>query len=158
MGFDLELVQRIFSSFETRGVIAGGRLQNWEKYQPKREDDSTERTRKYRERGVTMRHNASPATCDDIGERGEREEYSRRDADASPDLKSVLFGECLNYLASQNGKDPGKYRPLVGRWLRDFGEQAVYAAFRSAQQSSAVEPVAYIERVLKPNRGPRPPI
>lgn len=79
-------------------------------------------------------------------------------AKAPLDLKSVLFGECIVWLAKGNGKDPDKYRPLVGRWLRDFGEQAVYGAFRSAQKESPVEPVGYIERILKPDRGRKPQI
>lgn len=47
---DEKEVRAIYAAMEARGVIVDGRLANWERRQPKREDDSTERTRRYRER------------------------------------------------------------------------------------------------------------
>src|SRR5579872_836882 len=66
-----------------------------------------------------------------------------------PDLKSQLFGECLIYLANGNGKDPDKYRPVIGRWIKNHGEEKTLSAFLRAQKEHAVDPVAFIEGCLK---------
>ncbi|ABS68849.1 hypothetical protein Xaut_3621 [Xanthobacter versatilis] len=49
-GCDPEQVDAIVSAMEEKGVVDGGRLSNWEKRQPKREDTSTQRVKEYRER------------------------------------------------------------------------------------------------------------
>lgn len=64
-------------------------------------------------------------------------------------IKQVLFGRCLTFLAKSNGKDPEKYRPMVGRWLSKHGADKTLAAFLEAERLDAVEPVAYIEKILK---------
>lgn len=75
------------------------------------------------------------------------------DADASSakvsetqvvDLKAEIFGQCLQWLAKQSGKDPQKLRPLVGRWIRDHGEAGVLQAFIRAQREGPVEPIAWM--------------
>ncbi len=66
-GFDIETyavfsgwtereIESVISAMTDKGVIANGRLVNWEKRQPKREDDSKERVARYREkkRNVTQ--------------------------------------------------------------------------------------------------------
>lgn len=57
--FDVEHVSNILQAFEDKGMIAGGRVAAWERrqVQREREDDSTGRVRKYRER---QRQNAKP--------------------------------------------------------------------------------------------------
>ncbi len=50
LGYDIEEVSAIIAVFEEKGVITDGRIVAWEKYQPKREDDSRERVAAYRER------------------------------------------------------------------------------------------------------------
>ncbi len=50
LGFDTAEVERIVVALADKGVIADGRLSSWEKYQPKREDASTDRVREHRKR------------------------------------------------------------------------------------------------------------
>ena len=69
------------------------------------------------------------------------------------DLKTELFGPCLAWLASQSGKPEGQLRPLIGKWLRDWGDGAVLEAFVAAQRESPVEPVGWITRALEARSG-----
>lgn len=64
------------------------------------------------------------------------------------DLKSQIFGPCLDWLAERTGRKASAHRSLLGKWLRDYGEPAVLAAFMAAQKESPVEPVAWLERAL----------
>lgn len=61
------------------------------------------------------------------------------------DFKKVFFTEGLKMI----GGDTKGNRSLIGQWLRDYGEDAVGAAFMAAQKQSAVEPTAYIIKTLK---------
>lgn len=54
-GFDEEHVRAVISALRDKGVISDYRLSNWEKRQPKREDNSTERVRSMRERNAVKR-------------------------------------------------------------------------------------------------------
>lgn len=49
-GFDEDQISAVIAAMSDKGIISGGRISAWERRQPKREDDSTERTRRYRER------------------------------------------------------------------------------------------------------------
>ena len=54
LGIETESVQRILDAMQGR-VLDGNLVTGWEKRQPIREGNSTERTRKWRERTVTQR-------------------------------------------------------------------------------------------------------
>ena len=73
---------------------------------------------------------------------------------AGIDLKAELFGACLTWLASLNGKDPDKYRSKMGQWVRDYGEERVLQAFNRARKGAkpAGDPVAWMERIINPPR------
>lgn len=49
-GFEEDQIAAVIRAMEDKGIIADGRISAWERRQPKREDDSTERTRRYRDR------------------------------------------------------------------------------------------------------------
>jgi hypothetical protein len=49
-GCEPEQVEAIVAAMSDKGMIISGRLSSWEKRQPKREDDSAQRVREYRER------------------------------------------------------------------------------------------------------------
>lgn len=53
-GCEPEQVDAIVSAMTDKGMIAEGRLTNWEKRQPKREDGAAERAREWRERNRTQ--------------------------------------------------------------------------------------------------------
>lgn len=50
LGYDPEHITGIVSALHDKGVLVNSVFSGWEKYQPKREDGSTERTREWRER------------------------------------------------------------------------------------------------------------
>ena len=50
LGLDDGAACAIVEAMKGKGLIEQGRLANWDKRQPKREDDSVERTREYRAR------------------------------------------------------------------------------------------------------------
>lgn len=70
------------------------------------------------------------------------------------DLKSRVFGAGLDWLAKQSGKKPQALRSQLGRWCRDYGDGPTLEAMIAGQRASPVEPIGYIERLLK-SGGPR---
>src|SRR5215467_8849497 len=47
-GFDEKQVRSVYAALEAKEIITSGRIKQWEKRQPKREDVSTERVRSHR--------------------------------------------------------------------------------------------------------------
>lgn len=70
------------------------------------------------------------------------------------DLKAELFGGCLRWLASLNGGNPDKYRSVMGKWIRDYGEERVLQGFNRARKSDkpAGDPVAWMTKIINPPR------
>lgn len=68
--------------------------------------------------------------------------------ESPPDLKKIIFDSGMDWLCKQTGKPKEKLRPLIGKWISQGGEARVSAAFMDAQRCSAIEPVAYIEKIL----------
>lgn len=64
------------------------------------------------------------------------------------DFKKVFFTEGLRMI----GEDTKGNRSLIGQWLRDYGENAVGAAFMAAQKQSAFDPKTYIIKTLRENK------
>ena len=62
------------------------------------------------------------------------------------DPDAAFWASAKAYLRPFAKGDPGA---LVGKWVRDFGRTAAAAAISEAQVSRAVEPISYIERVLR---------
>lgn len=85
-----------------------------------------------------------------------RRERDREDSADAPkvDLKAELFGACLTWMASLNGRDPTKYRSKMGQWVRDYGEDRVLQAFNRARKidKPVGDPVAWMERFINPPR------
>jgi hypothetical protein len=63
--FDLEegQTQKILSAMESKGLIKDSEIYNWEKRQPKREDSSTERVRRFRERKKALNNIDDETQC-----------------------------------------------------------------------------------------------
>lgn len=69
---------------------------------------------------------------------------------ADAPLKERIFGPALDWLAKQSGKPKDKLRPLVGRWCSKHGDGATLEALAAAAKNAPLDPIPYIERVLKP--------
>ena len=61
LGLEDGASEAIMRAMEKKGLLTGGKVKNWEKRQPKREDSSAERTRAYRER---QREKKAVTQCD----------------------------------------------------------------------------------------------
>lgn len=70
-----------------------------------------------------------------------------------PDARTVLFSDGLQAISAMTGKPPQSCRGLLGRWLKQAGDDAavVMATIRRATANRVAEPVAWIERSLKPH-------
>lgn len=63
------------------------------------------------------------------------------------DFKKIIFSDGLKWLEQKTGKPPDKLRPLVGSWCK-HGDDRLAAAIIKAQKDSAVDPIAYITKIL----------
>lgn len=83
-GCDPEQVDAIVSAMEEKGVINDGRLTNWEKRQPKREDTSTQRVQAHRERNKPhAKRSETQCNAPDTDTDTERTDATASDASAS---------------------------------------------------------------------------
>lgn len=152
LDMDETAVSAILDAMQGR-VIANGCLTGWDRRQPKREDDSAERVKRYREakRSVTQR-NAPEAEADT--------EVSDADASgaASPrppmpvDLKAAVFASGAPLLTS-TGIELRHARSMLGRWRQQYGDGAVLDALAAAQSEAASDPIPFINRVLEARHG-----
>jgi len=74
-----------------------------------------------------------------------------RDALTGDAAARALFGSCLAFL-KQNNVAEARARALLGRWRRDFGNEAVIEACHAAEAEAVSEPVAWIIRALEARR------
>ena len=68
-----------------------------------------------------------------------------------PDMMKVMFDGGVSLLG-QAGIPEGKARGILGRWKKGHGAPKVIEAIASAQRNGAIEPVAYITKVLKDDK------
>jgi len=141
---------------------------NWDKRQYK-SDASNDRVKRHRERSRNADCNVTVTPSETDTESDTEQSREERAADAPPsgkpeqghllplpakqssDLKEQIFGPCLEWLAQHARplKPADKHRPLVGRWLKEWGDAAVLDAFLRARKESPLEPVAWIEGALR---------
>lgn len=143
-------------------VLTGDRLSAWEVRQPKREDDSSQRVRAHRERerdavkrtvtqcnaGETQRN--APDTDTDT----DSVANATGAAAPPPTDRDWLWSQGLDLLAKHSGKPGSSLRSVIGRWLRDTGDNA--AQLRAEIEAATgppnpvAEPIAWITARLKP--------
>jgi DnaD/phage-associated family protein len=96
-GFRPEKVADVIQAMNDKGIIANDRLANWEKRQPKREDDSSERSKLYREKKRTVTQSdadseqVTPRLRVDIDKDKEEEEEKETEAELQPPPSSNIF-------------------------------------------------------------------
>lgn len=112
----------------------------WSKRQYK-SDTSTERVKRFRSVSKTVTVTAPETDT-------ETDITLSKDSGASASSDSQFWESAKSYLAPHNRK-PGA---LIGKWCRDHGKQATASAIGLAQIERAVDPIPYVERIL---RGPK---
>jgi hypothetical protein len=134
----------------TGRVLDGDRLTGWERRQPKRErenDDSSQRVKKHREaKANAVTEDVTPRNAMQRQETP-REEKSREDIPLSNDNGAtpdkIFWDRAKPYIG---GRNPGG---VIGKWCRDYGRDQTKRAITEAQAANAVEPIPYVERVLR---------
>lgn len=85
----------------------------------------------------------------DQGSKDQDSEANASGANAPQDLKLIIFGQGLDWLANQSGKPKEKLRSALGRACRDHGEATVIEVLGAAQREGPIDPIAWMERAFK---------
>lgn len=70
-----------------------------------------------------------------------------------PDPEKVMFDRGVQLLAGA-GKSEAQARPLLGKWKRDHGAEAVIVALGKAQREGAIDPISFIEGCFRADKSP----
>lgn len=82
MGCEADQVEHVIALMHEKGILSDNSFTNWEKHQPKREDNSTERVKEFRERRKTQ-CNAAETQCNAV----ERAETLDTDTDTDTEKR-----------------------------------------------------------------------
>lgn len=102
-------------------------------------------------RAKALKENDMPQASASTREEKRREEdtvANATGADAPPDPAKVMF-DSGRVLLMASGKSRDAAGKLLGKWRADFGPEAVIVALGKAQREGAIDPVAFIEGVLR---------
>ncbi|WP_218018041.1 hypothetical protein [Sphingomonas azotifigens] len=139
LDLDQTAIEAILGAMKGR-VTDGRRLISWDRRQPKREDLSTERAARHRER----KRNATQGNADANGA-----------SDAPIDAKKKLFEAGIPLLMNSN-KTRDAAAAMLGKWRKQYGDGAVIDALAVAQSEAASDPIPFITRILETRNGNRP--
>lgn len=103
---------------------------------------------------------ASPreSSCEDlrIKDQGSKDsEPKGSSAETAPDqkpavdLKAVVFGQGLDWIAGQYDKPRDKYRSILGKMCSENGDAAVIDALGRAQREGVLDPIPWMRMTLK---------
>lgn len=163
LDLDDEQVSAIRSAMQGR-VLNGSTLAGWDKRQPKREDDSADRSKAWRELKKKEAEIERLRTQLNAGERQEKireEEKEGEEPNGSSDGQSpsnVSRFESRDALIAQSRSDllgmgvaKSDVKPLIGKWLADVSDDhaAVLEAINRARDQCPHDPVAWITARLK---------
>lgn len=141
-------IEAILGAMTGKVLDSDGRLTGWEKRQPKREDNSAERAKKWRHERKRTQANA--------------EERPDTDTDntplpkgngAAPDPDAEFWAGAKQYLDRAGIKNPGA---MIGKWVRDHGKTETADALARSQLERAVEPIAFVEGCFRRSNGSQP--
>jgi hypothetical protein len=135
-------LEAILSAMQGK-VLDGDALLGWAKRQPKREDFGASKRKsewKERQRNALERigtQGNAPDTDTDT------DNTLSKDSGVAADSDKEFWSSAKSYIG---GKNPGG---LIGKWCRDYPKKEVAKAIGAAQVERAVDPVPYIERILR---------
>jgi hypothetical protein len=147
LGFDEGAARRIYDLMGKRGLFAkDGRVEAWERRQPKREredDKSTVRVQAFRER----KRQETPGNANDSQETP-REEESREESSVSKDTGAnapdPIFGDGLSYLVRTGVPEKGA-RSFLGKMRKALNDDLVAVELLvKAQQLEVSDPVPWL--------------
>lgn len=56
----------------------------------------------------------------------------------------------MPWLVRRSGLDDRSCRSIIGKWLKDYGDEPVLAAMTQAEQENPIDPVPWIVAKFKP--------
>ncbi len=134
-----ETKDSVSSAFHTlieRGLLVtvGETFQvtKWSKRQYK-SDVSTERVRQHRKRSKSVTETAPETETDNT---------LSKDKDEAVDSRKVFWDSSKAYLGKSKAG-------MIGKWASKYGQEATAKAITAAQLAGAVDPVPYVEKVLR---------
>lgn len=132
---------RLFDHDET-GIYA----HDWNSHQYQ-SDVSTTRVKRFRKRQGNGERNVSvtPSESDT-----ETDTDSVPNGTAGKPAKQVIFDEGLPWLVRRSGLPEKQCRSIVGKWLSEYGDDAVLAALTQAHNENPIDPVPWIVAKFKP--------
>jgi hypothetical protein len=147
-------VESVLSALEGLGRITDGHVTTWSKRQFK-SDKSNDRVTAYRAK-KKVEGNVDVTLPERDGNPPETEtetEVSVANATAAKpieivDPEKVMFDRGKAFLNTQ-GIAPGRSGPILGKWKRDHGAEAVIVALGKAQREGAIDPISFIEGCFK---------
>ena len=140
-GFDETEVVAVIKAMTEKGVIVDGKLSAWEKRQPKREDDSTPRVNKHREKKHNETQCNAPEKEEDTEDRLTDKDTDGESDESTPDL----FLQTQLMIESVIGISP-------------VGEAGIKAVTEIAGMGATLEDIQAGYQWLKENRGDGKPI
>jgi DnaD/phage-associated family protein len=150
-GFPESDIIAVIQAMTDKGIIVDGRLANWEKRQPKREDDSRDRVTKHRElkRIVTQRNAPDTDTDTESDKESESDKEKRL---KTPVVQSLQIDPELGQLAREYESNFGVLTPRVNDLLADdlgqYGLQLCLDAMTEALNNN-VRKWSYVQGILK---------
>jgi len=148
-------IAAIFAALEEAGHIEGNAVCKWKNRQFQ-SDKSKDRVAAHRakKRSVTVEgteqdaaRNADVTLQGRCGNAPETETETETDTSVSKDTgltpEKIFWDRAKPYIG---GKNPGG---MIGKWCRDHGKDETKRAITEAQAANAVDPVPYVERILR---------
>lgn len=133
-------VEAVLATMKGKVIDNDGTLTGWQKRQPKREDNSADRAKKWREERKRTQPNANerPET--------ETDKSIPLSNDNGPKPSdSEFWSSAKSYLASEI-KNPGA---LIGKWCKQYTKADTAQAITAAQIERPAVKVPYIEATLR---------
>jgi len=178
-GLEEEHVSRIVTTLCDKGMIAGSRIAQWSKRQPKREDEgAAERQRNSRanrsKNGGNPPSGGTKGTPDDAL-KGDRHAMSRNvtlDTDKIREEDSVanatgtvvplsaaafckaVFDSAIPLLTA-DGKTDREARSIIGRWRKTCGDADLLTLIRQSETEQHMSPLEWIMAAVETRNGNR---
>lgn len=152
-GFSETNILAVISALQEKGVIqSDGMLTNWQKRQPKREDDSSERVRNWRnknvtqcnaeKRSVTHGNNTDTEVDTEVDTETDAETETEKQLQLSPAWEAFIKARGVNV----NPNDPQYIGELEALYGSDAVAQAIY--YCDTHKKNNYLAVSYISKML----------
>lgn len=146
-------VTAILASMQGK-VMDGDRLTGWEKRQPKREDNSASRAKKWREDQKAERARTQPNATERPETETETDNSEANASVAAPsavDLTKAVFDTGIKILMA-TGLPEKRARSMLGKWRSEYGDGPTIAILSRAEIVRPEVPIEWITRALQAER------